>query len=528
MSAALGPGHAASRRRLVVLALLLAISLGLAAALAWHTIQSVRRHRATAERVLGDYAGFGAFILANQAYWQLGNDVLRTFRMLPWGAGEVAQQALPTGIACARPPASFEWAPTDSAPRMAGPPLWPATQAFLQDTLAHGLALLRAVEWRFRFVAMPAGAEVQGFFITAEMGKGMRGFSACLDGADSPLRRVMATQPALPPALTGDLVADSIFSVVVAGGGGRALYASPTAWESPYRGASPLGPEFGDLTLGLTLRADLASRLVIGGLPASPAPLALGLLAVSTLLVGATLLLLRREHELIAVRSTFVSSVSHELRTPLSQILLFAELLRLGRVRGEAERARALEIIDHETRRLIRLVENVLQFSRSGTPGDRLSRESLVLHTVVDETLDAFRPLAEARGATLLAEVPTSLRVCGDRGALRQVLLNLLDNAVKYGPAGQTVRIVASATGERVVLAIEDQGLGIPEAERPRIWEDFYRLPRDRESTVSGSGIGLAVVRSLVERMGGRVRVDGAAGGGARLEVELPSGGGEA
>lgn len=525
MSSALGPGPGHSHRRLLALGALLVVSLVLAAALAWHAIQSARRHRATAERVLADYAGFAAFILANQTYWQLGNAVLRTFRMMPWGGEEVAQAALPGGVACDRPPAVFEWAPGDSVPRFAGPPLWPATEAFLRDTLRQGASLLREVDWRFRFVRLPDGAEVQGFFITMEQGRGMRGFSACLGGPDSPVRQVMLGQPALPPALTGGLAADSMFSVVVAGSGDRPLFTSPVAWDSPFQGTSVLGPEFGDLTLRLTLRATVADRLVIGGLPASPAPLALGLLAVSSLLVVATLLLLRREYELIAIRSTFVSSVSHELRTPLSQILLFAELLRLGRVRTEAERTRSLDIIDHETRRLIRLVENVLQFSRRGTPGDRLSHEAVPLLGAVQETVDAFRPLAEARGATLQVEVPGDLEVRGDRGALRQVLLNLLDNAVKYGPGSQTVRILATGNADRVTLAVEDQGLGIPEADRGRVWEDFYRLPRDRESAVAGSGIGLAVVRTLVERMGGGVRAETAAGGGARMVVELPAAG---
>jgi len=524
VNAGLGPGPDASRRRLLALGGLLVASLALAAALAWHAVQTTRRHRAAAERVLADYAGFGAFILANQLYWDLGNAVLRSFRLLPWGGGAVAQQALPAGTACGRPPASFEWPPGDSLPRMAGPPLWPATQAFLQDTLRHGPELLSEVDWRFRFVRFPDGAEIQGMFITAEMGRGMRGFSACLEGAGSPVRQVVEGQPALPPALTEGLPADSMFSVVL-DGGDRRLYRPPVAWDSPFQGASLVGPEFGDLALRLTLRADLAGRLVIGGVPRSPTPLALGLLAISSILVLATLLLLRREYELISLRSAFVSSVSHELRTPLAQILLFAELLRLGRVRTEAERDRSLAIIDHEARRLIRMVENVLQFSRRDTPGDRLAREAVPLAGIVQETLEAFRPLADARRARLEADVAGDLAATADRGALRQVLLNLLDNAVKYGPEGQVVRVLGSAAAGRVRLAVEDQGPGIPEADRGRVWEDFYRVPRDRESAVAGSGIGLAVVRALVERMGGSVRAEAAPGGGARMVVELPAAG---
>lgn len=518
----LGPGPDASRRRLLALGALLLVSLGLATALAWHAIQSARRHRATAEQVLQDYAAFGAFILGNQIYWQLGIDVLRSFRDLPWGGTPPDPRQLPAGIACERPPSYFEWSPGDSIPRMYGPPLWPATEAFLRDTLQYGMALLQAVDWRFRYVSMRPGAEVGGFFITSEMGRGMRGFSACLGGDESPVRVVMIRQPALPSALTGTLDPDSLYTVTLRDPAGRELYRSPVAWEGPYSGHSPLGPEFGALNLSLTLRTDLADRLVIGGVPTSPTPLALGLMGVNALLVLATLLLLRREYELIAIRATFVSSVSHELRTPLSQILLFAELLRMGRLRTDAERARSLQIIDHEARRLIRLVENVLQFSRRGIPDFRLAREPLVLRDVVEDTLEAFRPLADARQAQLEAEVPGDLVVLGDRSALRQVLLNLLDNAIKYGPEGQTVRLIGATTDGGVTLAVEDQGAGIPSANREEVWADFYRLARHRESAVAGSGIGLAVVRLLVERMNGTARVETAAGGGARIVLTLP------
>jgi signal transduction histidine kinase len=244
------------------------------------------------------------------------------------------------------------------------------------------------------------------------------------------------------------------------------------------------------------------------------------------LLVVTALLQLRREYELIAIRSDFVSNVSHELRTPLSQILLFTELLKLGRLRSAAERERSIEIIDQEARRLIRLVENVLQFSRSGATRRRLERESLPLATVASETLDAFRPLAAARDVTLRADVPAVASVRGDRHALRQILLNLLDNAVKYGPRGQTVLVRAETLNGRTRIVVEDQGPGIPLDDRERVWEGYYRLQRERHSAVAGSGIGLAVVRSLADDMGGKTWIEDSDTGGARFIIELVSGNG--
>jgi signal transduction histidine kinase len=389
------------------------------------------------------------------------------------------------------------------------------------------MPLLEEVGWRFRFIRLPPGGPDGVFFASyrTAAGYGIHGFSACLGGADSPFRRAMLAERALPPALTGDRPADSLYSIAVSGVRGPLLYRSPETYDSPYRGAARLGTEFGDLAVNLALRPDLANRLVIGGIPASPTPLAVGLLGLSTLLVVTALLQLRREYDLIAIRSDFVSNVSHELRTPLSQILIFTELLKLGRLRTPAERDRSLDIIDQEARRLIRLVENVLQFSGSRHGRRALEREPLALATIVPETLDAFRPLAAARGVTLKSAVPSDSSVRGDPSALRQILLNLLDNAVKYGPRGQTVSVGAETVDGRTRIAVADQGPGIPLEDRERIWEGYYRLRRESRSGIAGSGIGLAVVRSLVIDLDGRSWVEDGDTGGARFVVELASAG---
>jgi signal transduction histidine kinase len=110
-----------------------------------------------------------------------------------------------------------------------------------------------------------------------------------------------------------------------------------------------------------------------------------------------------------------------------------------------------------------------------------------------------------------------------DEDALRQILLNLFDNALKYGPEGQVISLAIAAEGPWVRISVEDHGPGIPARERERIWERFYRMPRDRASAVAGTGIGLAVVRDLVRLHGGRAWAEEGAGGGARFVVELPA-----
>ncbi|MGH7535086.1 MAG: sensor histidine kinase [Gemmatimonadales bacterium] len=155
-----------------------------------------------------------------------------------------------------------------------------------------------------------------------------------------------------------------------------------------------------------------------------------------------------------------------------------------------------------------------------------MERESLPLATLVRETLGAFRPLAAARGVTLRAEVAAQDSVRADPSALRQILLNLIDNAVKYGPRGQTVSVAAQRVDGRTRIAVEDQGPGIPLEDRERVWKGYYRLQREARLAVAGSGIGLAVVHTLAADLGGRSWVEDSDTGGARFVVELDSGDG--
>jgi signal transduction histidine kinase len=248
----------------------------------------------------------------------------------------------------------------------------------------------------------------------------------------------------------------------------------------------------------------------------------LSLLALTAGLVVAALLQLHREYDLSRLRADFVSGVSHELRTPLAQIRMFSETLLLGRVRSDSERLRSLEIIDQEARRLTHLVENLLHFSRSERQVAHLSPAPAPVGRLVREAVEAFAPLAATRGINLACDLADGLVALVDAEALRQMLLNLLDNAAKYGPPDQTVTVGLRAVGGRARLWVDDQGPGIPATDRERIWERFWRLERDRGSSIAGTGIGLSVVRELVALHGGRAWAEDASEGGARFVIELP------
>ena len=333
---------------------------------------------------------------------------------------------------------------------------------------------------------------------------------------------VLASRALLPPIGGAALPIDSALTLSVAGPDQRVIFRS--AAPRGLRPAATLGMAgaFDGFAVRVAMRPAFASRVAGGTWTWNRSQFVLGLITLSAGLVIVSLLQLHRERQLARVKSELVSGVSHELRTPLAQIRMFAEMLRLGWVRSDDERQRSVAIIDQEARRLAHLVENILQFSRAERSVPRLSLGRLELTALVDEVVDSFAPLAGARGVTVRTTHSGHAVALADRDALRQVLLNLLDNAVKYGPAGQTITAGTRVDGGgRVQLWVDDQGTGIAARDKARVWEPFRRLDRAVEAGISGNGIGLAVVRELVTAQGGTVAVHDAVGGGASFVVTL-------
>jgi signal transduction histidine kinase len=287
---------------------------------------------------------------------------------------------------------------------------------------------------------------------------------------------------------------------------------------------------YGALVLAAAVRPDAASALVIGGLPRSRLPLLLALM-VMTMGVGiAALIQIRKEEELARLRDDFISGVSHEFRTPLTQIRMFTELMADGKLRTEDDWKRSTAVINREARRLTHLVENLLYFSRMGrAPALPGSRETVVLGESIRELVEAFGPLARTRRTAIEVRLdPPDAVVRASRGALYQMLANLLDNALKYGREGQTIQLSGEARPGRIRITVEDEGPGIPPRERDRIWEPWHRLQRDMTGSEAGSGIGLSVVKRLAEAGGGSAWVEEGRRGGSRFVVELPVNEGEA
>jgi signal transduction histidine kinase len=320
----------------------------------------------------------------------------------------------------------------------------------------------------------------------------------------------------------GTLPNSSFVSYRVTDYGGGALDQSAEQFSGCVETAVP-DPAMASVRLSLRATPATAERWAAVGTLPSRLPI-LATLLFATLGCGAAAAVVgAREAELARLRSDFVTGVSHELRMPLAQILLFGETLSLGRARSDAARADAAHVIVRETNRLTGLVENILYFSRVEHHNIEVTPIPVCLATFVEAVLTMMRPLADDAGTTIVARIDPHLEAMLDQSSFKQVLFNLLDNALKYGRRGQCVRIGAEATAaDRVRLWVDDQGPGIPPADAKRIFSPFVRLDRDRQSAIGGSGLGLAVVHDIVALHDGTVWVESTSDGHARFVMELP------
>ncbi len=333
-----------------------------------------------------------------------------------------------------------------------------------------------------------------------------------------------ATTRLVPRHLLGSIPRNAGFvALEVATAAGRIVYSSGPDFPDGPRDALTLPTLRGGVIIQARLNPKLKDLLIPGGVPPAIPLWELGLMGLALALWITIAVLALRAADLARLRTDFASSVTHELRTPLTQIRLAAETILLGRARDEAGERRALTSIVDETGRLQQLINNVLHYSRAERRVTTVNARRLELEPFVTDLVGAFAPIIADHHMTTRVSVPPGLSVMADPDAVRQILLNLLDNAARYGPDEQTIGVSATAAGEFVEVAVEDEGPGIAVADRERAWRPFVRLGQANGS-VTGSGLGLAVARELVDAHKGRWRIEGRAGGGTRVVVSFPAG----
>ncbi|MCS6930674.1 MAG: ATP-binding protein [Acetobacteraceae bacterium] len=371
---------------------------------------------------------------------------------------------------------------------------------------------------------LPAAAEVAGEIgrlartlqqRSAELSRIRRADAAILENLPDPLlllaedRRLLRANRAAR-ALLGASATDP--------GDAPALLRHPALADALDRARSAGHAAAAELSLPVPVPREFSARVL-----ALDPPLADG---------GAILVLLAdrtRERAVERMRADFVTNASHELRTPLASLLGFIETLRGPAEEDPEARRRFLAIMAEQAERMQRLLDDLLSLSRIETEEHRPPEGEADLAAILRAEAAALAPLFAARGATLEIESPPALLARpADADQLAQVVRNLLDNALRHGREGGRVQAsLASAPAEGgrpgVVLAVTDDGPGIPREHIPRLTERFYRVDRGRSRKAGGTGLGLAIVKHIVSRHRGRLEIESEEGKGATFRVWLPA-----
>ncbi len=225
------------------------------------------------------------------------------------------------------------------------------------------------------------------------------------------------------------------------------------------------------------------------------------------------------------MRQDFVANVSHELKTPLASIKAYTETLLDWALHDEEVNVRFLRRIEEQAERLERLILDLLDLARLDSGMGAFEQAPVAVAPVVRRSVESVRARAEAKGQALALDLGTlddATIVVGDEEAIRQILDNLLDNAVKYTPEGGWVRVACGVTPEQVTVEVADSGIGIPRADLPRIFERFYRVDKARSRELGGTGLGLSIVKHLVQAIGGTIAVTSRLGEGSQFTIQLP------
>jgi signal transduction histidine kinase len=230
-----------------------------------------------------------------------------------------------------------------------------------------------------------------------------------------------------------------------------------------------------------------------------------------------------REARLAQAKSNFVANVSHELKTPLSLISLFSEILELGRVKKEEKKIEYYRIIRHESLRLNKMIDNILDFSKIEAGRKKYDFADGDMAEVIENVLSSYRYQIINSGFDIQTNIQPDLPpVLIDRDAMAQAISNLLDNAIKYSGEVKQLSITTEMHGTDLSIEIADHGIGIPRAEHAKIFEKFYRVGNGLVHDVKGSGLGLSLVKHIIEAHQGTISVESEVGRGSRFTILLP------
>jgi len=253
----------------------------------------------------------------------------------------------------------------------------------------------------------------------------------------------------------------------------------------------------------------------------------LGILLALIIFLGVAaymiLLNVRREMRLAQKKADFVSNVSHELRTPLALISMFAETLEMDRVKEPSKKKEYYRIMQKESGRLTGIVNKILTFSQMDSGRKIFRRDPIELNEIVGEIVSNYEFHLESKGFKYsLSLCDEKLQLTGDREALEEVLINLIDNAIKYSKDNKQVDIQTKQTNGKAIMLVMDKGIGIPKADQEQVFEKFFRVSVGDLAQTKGTGLGLSLVKEIVEEHQGEIRLESEPGKGSIFMIILP------
>ncbi len=245
------------------------------------------------------------------------------------------------------------------------------------------------------------------------------------------------------------------------------------------------------------------------------------LLLLGAMLLGVLLILrdILREKRLSHLRSDFVSNVTHDLKTPLTSIHLFAESILLGRVESSSGRKEYLQIILSETERLKRIINNILDFSRQEKGRLEYRTENVNVTDLINSALGDLNYWLVEKNFTVQTQLEENIIIAADRDALKQVVINLLDNAIKYSGENREIHVRMKSDKKRISIDFVDKGIGIPPDQFETIFEKFYRVNNSIKEGAGGTGLGLTVVKEIMEAHHGEILVESKLNEGSKFTL---------
>ena len=219
-----------------------------------------------------------------------------------------------------------------------------------------------------------------------------------------------------------------------------------------------------------------------------------------------------------AIRKEFVANVSHELKTPLTSISGFIETLQEGAAEDPEIRTRFIDIIAIETSRLKRLIEDLLVLSDIENKRET-AEYAFSISQAIENTVEALKPIAEDKDITILTELEDGIEIEGSADRFRQMMVNLIENAVKYSDEGGSIWVKAYSEDKKIVVCVKDEGIGIAPEHHERLFERFYRVDKSRSKKAGGTGLGLSIVKHIAALFGAELKVESSIGKGSTFFV---------